>query len=41
MLDKLCEMGVEVVELGIGNYLGNSYCNFDELLESSEKLKRF
>jgi sugar phosphate isomerase/epimerase len=25
MLDKLSEMGVEVVELGAGNYPGNSH----------------
>jgi len=41
MLDKLCEMGVEAVELGTGNYPGNSHCNPDELLENPEKLKRF
>ena len=41
MLDKLCEMGVEAVELGTGNYPGNSHCNPDELLENSEKLKHF
>ncbi|WP_419881374.1 sugar phosphate isomerase/epimerase family protein [Peribacillus sp. B-H-3] len=41
MLDKLAGMGVEAVELGTGNYPGNSHCNPDELLESPEKLKTF
>ncbi|RFU64416.1 sugar phosphate isomerase/epimerase [Peribacillus saganii] len=41
MLDKLAEMGVETVELGTGNYPGNSHCNPDELLNSPEKLKLF
>ncbi|RFU66601.1 sugar phosphate isomerase/epimerase family protein [Peribacillus glennii] len=41
MLDKLAGMGVEAVELGTGNYPGNSHCNPDELLESPEKLKGF
>lgn len=41
MLDRLCEMGVEAVELGTGNYPGNSHCNPDELLSSPEKVKSF
>lgn len=41
MLDKLVGMGVEAVELGTGNYPGNTHCNPDELLESPEKLKAF
>ncbi|SFC40106.1 Sugar phosphate isomerase/epimerase [Bacillus sp. OV322] len=41
MLDKLAGMGVEAVELGTGNYPGNSHCNPDELLESPEKLRGF
>ncbi|CAH0345744.1 sugar phosphate isomerase/epimerase [Bacillus sp. CECT 9360] len=41
MLDKLKVMGVEAVELGTGNYPGNSHCNPDELLGSPEKLKSF
>lgn len=40
-LDKLAAMGVEAVELGTGNYPGNSHCNPDELLESPEKLRVF
>ncbi|WP_071392743.1 sugar phosphate isomerase/epimerase family protein [Bacillus tuaregi] len=40
-LDKLAAMGVEAVELGTGNYPGNSHCNPDELLESPEKLRAF
>lgn len=41
MLDKLCEMGVEAVELGTGNYPGNSHCHPDELLDSPEKIQSF
>jgi sugar phosphate isomerase/epimerase len=41
MLDKLSDMGVEAIELGTGNYPGNSHCNPDELLESPEKIKSF
>ncbi|MEO2077402.1 MAG: sugar phosphate isomerase/epimerase [Bacillus sp. (in: firmicutes)] len=41
MLDKMVEMGVEAVELGTGNYPGNSHCNPDELLGSSEKVRSF
>ncbi|WP_046178305.1 sugar phosphate isomerase/epimerase family protein [Domibacillus tundrae] len=41
MLDKLNEMGVEAVELGTGNYPGNSHCDPDELLSSPEKIKAF
>ncbi|PLT34478.1 sugar phosphate isomerase/epimerase [Bacillus sp. V5-8f] len=41
MLEKLSGMGVETVELGTGNYPGNSHCNPDELLESPEKIKSF
>src|SRR3954471_24297649 len=41
MLDKLAEMGVEAVELGTGNYPGNSHCNPDELLGNPDKIKSF
>lgn len=41
MLDKMVEMGVEAVELGTGNYPGNSHCNPDELLASPEKVRSF
>lgn len=41
MLDKMVEMGVEAVELGTGNYPGNSHCNPDELLGSPEKVRAF
>ena len=27
MLDKICEMGIEAIELGTGNYPGNSHPN--------------
>jgi sugar phosphate isomerase/epimerase len=41
MLDKLSDMGVEAIELGTGNFPGNSHCNPDELLENPEKIKSF
>jgi sugar phosphate isomerase/epimerase len=41
MLDKLVEMGVEAVELGTGNFPGNSHCDPDELLANPEKIKSF
>ncbi|MCC3359180.1 sugar phosphate isomerase/epimerase family protein [Bacillus sp. REN16] len=37
MLDKVVEMGIEAVELGTGNFPGNSHCNPDELLGNPEK----
>ena len=36
MLDKLVELGVEMVELGTGNYPGNPHCEIDELLAPSD-----
>ena len=41
MLDKVVEMGIEAVELGTGNYPGNHHCNPDELLDNTEKIKKF
>jgi sugar phosphate isomerase/epimerase len=38
MLDKLAKMGVETIELGTGNFPGNSHCNPEILLESPEKI---
>lgn len=38
MLDKVVEMGIEAVELGTGNFPGNSHCNPDELLGDPEKI---
>jgi len=40
-LDYIKKVGVEVVELGTGNYLGGSHCNPDELLANDKKLKTF
>lgn len=39
MLDKVASMGIEAVELGTGNYPGNSHCNPDELLDQPAKIK--
>jgi sugar phosphate isomerase/epimerase len=39
MLDKVLEMGVETIELGTGNYPGNSHCNPDELIDNPGKIK--
>ena len=41
MLDKVKEMGIEAIELGTGNYPGDSHCNPDELLENSQKTREF
>ena len=40
-LDYIKKVGVEVVELGTGNYPGSSHCNPDELLANDKKLKTF
>ena len=40
-LDYIKKVGVEVVELGTGNYPGNAHCNPDELLADDGKLKTF
>jgi sugar phosphate isomerase/epimerase len=40
-IDYIKKVGVEVVELGTGNYPGNPHCNPDELLADEEKLKTF
>jgi len=40
-LDYIKKAGVEVVELGTGNYPGNPHCNPDELLADEERLKTF
>ena len=40
-LDYVRKMGVEMVELGTGNYPGSAHCNPDELLSDDEKLKTF
>ena len=40
-LDYIKKVGVEVVELGTGNYVGNAHCNPDELLADDGKLRIF
>ncbi len=40
-IDYIKKAGVEIVELGTGNYPGNPHCNPDELLADEEKLKTF
>ena len=37
MLDRVASLGIEAVELGTGNYPGNSHCDPDELLGDSSK----
>jgi sugar phosphate isomerase/epimerase len=41
MLDKLVELGVEMVEIGTGNYPGNPHCDIDELLADENKLAEY
>jgi sugar phosphate isomerase/epimerase len=41
MLDKAAELGIEMVEIGTGNYPGNIHCNIDELLADEKKLKDY
>ena len=40
-LDKALKMGLETVEIGTGNYPGNSHCNLEELLTDNSKLVEF
>ncbi|MCM8817199.1 MAG: sugar phosphate isomerase/epimerase [Candidatus Omnitrophica bacterium] len=40
-LDIAKDLGLEAVEIGSGNYPGNSHCNPDELLKDESKLKSF
>ncbi|MCK9266926.1 sugar phosphate isomerase/epimerase [bacterium] len=40
-LDKALKMGLETVEIGTGNYPGNSHCNLEELLADNSKLVEF
>ncbi len=40
-LDYVKKMGVEMVELGTGNYPGASHCNPDELLTDDKKVNAF
>jgi len=41
VLDKLAELGIEMVEIGTGNYPGNAHCDIDELLASEKKVKEY
>ena len=41
MLDKLVELGVQMVELGTGNYPGNPHCEIDDLVADEKKLKEY
>jgi len=40
-LDYVANVGVEAVEIGTGNYPGNSHCNMDKLLGSEYEQQRF
>ncbi|RJP15985.1 MAG: sugar phosphate isomerase/epimerase [Candidatus Abyssobacteria bacterium SURF_5] len=41
LVDKLVELGVEMVEIGTGNYPGNPHCDIDELLADEKKLREY
>ncbi len=41
MLDKVKELGLEAVEIGAGNYPGDTHCDVQELLNSEKKLKLY
>lgn len=41
MLNKVKDLGLEAVEIGVGNYPGDTHCNAQGLLESNEKLKLY
>ncbi|PLT27744.1 sugar phosphate isomerase/epimerase family protein [Peribacillus deserti] len=41
MLDYVKAAGLDSVEIGTGNYPGNSHCPLDELLESEEKRRAY
>ncbi|MBA7510849.1 hypothetical protein ES705_02838 [subsurface metagenome] len=41
MLDKVKSLGLDAVEIGVGNYPGDTHCNAQELLTSSEKIKSY
>ena len=41
MLDKVKDLGLEAVEIGVGNYPGDTHCNAQELLASSENIKSY
>ncbi len=41
VLEKVVENGLKAIEIGTGNYSGNTHCNPNELLEDKAKLKRY
>jgi len=40
-LDKAKSLGLDTVEIGTGNYPGNSHCNPEKLLKNDSALKKF
>ncbi|RJP14529.1 MAG: sugar phosphate isomerase/epimerase [Candidatus Abyssobacteria bacterium SURF_5] len=40
-LDKIAALGIEMVEIGTGNYPGQAHCDIDELLANEKKLKEY
>ncbi|MDD3726276.1 MAG: sugar phosphate isomerase/epimerase [Candidatus Ratteibacteria bacterium] len=40
-LDKAKQLGLETVEIGTGNYPGNSHCDPEKLLQNPDDIKRF
>lgn len=41
MLDKVKESGLDAVEVGVGNYPGDTHCDVKGLLKSDEKIKAY
>ena len=41
VLDEVARLGIEMVELGCGNYPGNSHCKADTLLDCKMSLNKF
>ena len=41
VLDYLCSLGVQSVEIGAGGYAGTDHCNVDALLGSARKVDDF
>ncbi|GIP59830.1 sugar phosphate isomerase/epimerase family protein [Paenibacillus woosongensis] len=41
MLDKVASMGIEAIEIGTGNFPGDSHCNPEALLENKSTLLSF
>ena len=40
-LDIVCDLGLEAVEIGVGNYPGDAHCPLDELVKSEAKAKEW